>query len=192
MGARQHIIIDPYQVGADYEGPDSGYEGIGLLNLQRAGLSDFVRFHGELSYRCLQRLEAEGVKLDFAFIDGMHTFDYVLTDFFYIDKMLRVGGVVVFDDLTYASIRKVVRFLVTNLPYSAIGPAPEPIGRRRSLIRKISPRGRLAERFLKPEHSRSDIELGIPKNFVALRKDRADVMGDGSNGTRRWDSHREF
>src|SRR5262245_60024635 len=37
VGARQHIIIDPYQHGSNHTGPDSGYEGIGLLNLKRAG-----------------------------------------------------------------------------------------------------------------------------------------------------------
>jgi predicted O-methyltransferase YrrM len=192
VGARQHTIIDPYQIGSGHEGPDSGYEGIGLLNLKRAGLSDFVRFYGELSYRCLPRLENEGLKLDFAFIDGMHTFDYVLNDFFYVDKMLNVGGVVVFDDLTYPSIRKVLRFILTNLPYSPMGPAPADIGKRGRLKRALSPRGPLAQPWLKPELLETDFELGIPKGFVALRKDREDVMGDGSNGTRRWDFHREF
>lgn len=192
VGARQHIIIDPYQLGSGHEGPDAGYEGIGLLNLRRAGLSDFVKFYGELSYRCLPRLESEGVKLDFAFIDGMHTFDYVLNDFFYVDKMLRPGGVVVLDDLTYPSIRKVVRFILTNLPYSAIGPKPERLGRRERLVTRLISGHEWAERWIKVERSTPDGALGVPAGFVALRKDRNDIMGDGSDGTRRWDFHREF
>ena len=46
---------------------------------------------GELeafSYQCLSRLTEEHVKIDFAFVDGQHTFDYVFVDFFLIDKNL--------------------------------------------------------------------------------------------------------
>ena len=57
----------------------------------------------------LTRLCAEGERIDFAFIDGNHRFDYTLVDFFYIDKMLRLGGHVAFDDLWIASVRKVVK-----------------------------------------------------------------------------------
>ena len=50
--------------------------------------------------------------------DGMHTFDYVFIDFFYIDKMLNVGGVAVFDDTHFPSTRKVCRFILRNLGHS--------------------------------------------------------------------------
>jgi predicted O-methyltransferase YrrM len=73
------------------------------LNLRRAGFEDLITFYPEPSYRCLPRLEASQETFDFAFVDGMHTFDYVFTDFFYIDKMLPVGGVIVFDDVYYPS-----------------------------------------------------------------------------------------
>jgi len=43
---------------------------------------------------------ARGVKIDFAFVDGWHTFDYTLIDFFYIDKILRSGGLVSFHSMT--------------------------------------------------------------------------------------------
>jgi predicted O-methyltransferase YrrM len=112
VGAERHIIIDPYQLGSGHEGPDSGYEGIGLLNLKRAGLDRIVDFHAELSFRCLPRLLEQGVKADFAFVDGMHTFDYAFADFFFLDKMLGPGGVVIFDDLGYPSIRKLCRYIV--------------------------------------------------------------------------------
>jgi len=45
--------------------------------------------------------EAQGERIDFAFIDGAHTFDHVLVDFFYIDRMLNVGGIVAFDDVGF-------------------------------------------------------------------------------------------
>jgi hypothetical protein len=192
VGARQHIIVDPYQLGSNHVGPDSGFEGIGLLNLKRAGYDDLVTFYGELSYRCLPKLEAEGTRVDFAFIDGMHTLDYVLVDFFYVDKMLPVGGVIAFDDLGYPSIRKALRFILTNLPYSAVGPAPDPAQAGQRLLGAASSRLGRARNVLKPEVRRPDASLGLPSRFVAIRKERADVLGDGSAGTRRWDFHAEF
>src|SRR5262249_10878008 len=96
-------IIDPYQLTTVTEYSSDGYEGIGLLNLRRAGFEDLITFYPEPSYRCLPRLEASQETFDFAFVDGMHTFDYVFTDFFYIDKMLPVGGFIVCDVVYYPS-----------------------------------------------------------------------------------------
>src|SRR6516165_4631851 len=46
---------------------------------------------------------------------------------------------------------------------------------------------------LKPELTEPDTELGLPfANYVALRKRSDDILGDGSNGTRRWDYHQGF
>jgi predicted O-methyltransferase YrrM len=42
-------------------------------------------------------------KIDLAFIDGAHTFDYVRSDSRHALEMVRPGGVVVWDDCTYAS-----------------------------------------------------------------------------------------
>jgi predicted O-methyltransferase YrrM len=36
----------------------------------------------------------------------MHTFDYVLVDFFLTDKLLRPGGIVVIDDYSLPAIYK--------------------------------------------------------------------------------------
>jgi hypothetical protein len=57
---------------------------------------------------------------DFAFVDGRHHFDYVLVDFFYIDKLLRVGGYAVFDDLWLPQVRKVVSFVLRNRDYALV------------------------------------------------------------------------
>jgi hypothetical protein len=62
------------------------------------------------------------VTIDFAFIDGARTFDYALVDFFFIDKLLRPGGIVVLDDFSYPSIRSVCRYVLSNLRYKCIGP----------------------------------------------------------------------
>src|SRR3546814_16762242 len=85
-----HHILDPQQSG--------NWKGIGIHNLRTAGLWDSVDLHEESSEYCLPRLAQSGVILDMAFIDGWHTFDHTLIDFFYINRMLRVGGGVIFDD----------------------------------------------------------------------------------------------
>lgn len=56
--------------------------------------------------------------LDFVFVDGSHLFDHVLIDFFYMDKLLKAGGYVMFDDLCMPSIRKVINFILRNRSYS--------------------------------------------------------------------------
>lgn len=109
-GAR-HIAIDPFE-NSDVRG------GIGLHNLERAGLRHLVDFRDEPSYKVLPKLADAGVQVDFAFIDGMDTFDHTLVEFFHIDRILRVGGVVVFDDADWAAVRKAIRFVVTNRSYT--------------------------------------------------------------------------
>lgn len=170
-------------------------EGIGLLNLKRAGYEKMIEFHEAPSFRVLPKLEADGVRIDFAFIDGWHTFDYVIVDFFYIDKMLRVGGVVVFDDSYYPSIRKVCRYILTNLPYSVFQkPTPDTSHRvTLKLALKLPIFSDGVRRIAKPEILEPDHEMGLrDPGYVALRKEKEDVCGDGSNGTRRWDDHHEF
>src|ERR1700730_4551949 len=193
VGAERHIIIDPYQLGSGHKGPDSGYEGIGLLNLKRAGLDRIVEFHAELSFRCLPRLLDQGVKVDFAFVDGMHTFDYGFVDFFFLDKMLRPGGVVIFDDFYYLSIDKMCRYIVRNLPYSPIGPAAVRETGVKAALKAVLRSRPVTRRLLKPELTETDAELGLPfASYVALRKRSDDVLGDGTKGTRRWDYHQSF
>src|SRR5262249_46474160 len=83
-GGKSPTIIDSFPLTTVTEYSSDGYEGIGLLNLRRAGFEDLITFYPEPSYRCLPRLEASQETFDFAFVDGMHTFDYVFTDFFYM------------------------------------------------------------------------------------------------------------
>jgi predicted O-methyltransferase YrrM len=108
-GSGSHIAIDP--VANTY------YEGIAVENLRRAGLSDRVRVMAEPSQAALPRLHAEGLLIDFAFIDGMHLFDYALIDFFYIDLMLTTGGFVAFHDTWMPAVRDVVEFVLANRGY---------------------------------------------------------------------------
>jgi len=62
------------------------------------------------SFNALPQLLKNKTELDFAYIDGWHTFDYTPVDFFYIDKMLKVRGIVAFNDVSWRSVHKVINF----------------------------------------------------------------------------------
>ncbi len=105
-GGGRHVVIDPYQ--------SAWWEDIGRLNVQRAGYEEYVEFHEERSFLVLPRLLADGRKLDLAFIDGNHRFEHAFLDFFYVDRMLDVGGHVVLHDSWMPSLRKVLSYILLN------------------------------------------------------------------------------
>jgi predicted O-methyltransferase YrrM len=108
----QHIAIDPNQ--------SSDWQGIGRLNLERAGLDHRARVIEARSDEALPRLRDEGVRIDFALIDGLHLFDAALTDFFHADRMLEPGGVVVFHDTWMPAIAQAAEFVRTNRAYESL------------------------------------------------------------------------
>ena len=108
----RHIIMDPNQT--------SGYRGLGLANIERAGFLDMIELHERGSEIVLPQLFAEGLKIQAAIIDGWHTFDHTLVDFFYINKMLEVGGVII-DDTWFPSISQVVDHILTYPCYEIFG-----------------------------------------------------------------------
>lgn len=115
----KHYVIDPYQM---YE---ESYGGIGLNNLRRAGFSDIVEFIDKPSHLALAELAERNVTVDFAFIDGWHTFDHVLVDFFLADKILRTGGVMILDDTDWPAIEKAASFIIRNRNYKFIAGTPQ-------------------------------------------------------------------
>jgi predicted O-methyltransferase YrrM len=108
----RHVVIDAFQ--------STTWHNTGISNLRRAG-HDFVELIEELSEVALPRMMAAGERFEFALIDGMHTFDHTLIDFFYINRMLDVGGVVVFDDTQLPPVAKVVRYVLNYPGYELAG-----------------------------------------------------------------------
>ena len=106
----RHIAIDPAQTG--------GWRSGGLHQLERAGLREVVELIELKSHVALPQLLVRGDRFQVAFIDGWHTFDHALVDFFYLDLMLEPGGVLVLDDVGYPAINAVVRFILANRSYT--------------------------------------------------------------------------
>jgi predicted O-methyltransferase YrrM len=51
---------------------------------------------------------------DFIFIDGFHTFDYTLLDFFYANLLLKMNGIIIIDDAMHSGVSKCVKYIETN------------------------------------------------------------------------------
>jgi predicted O-methyltransferase YrrM len=103
------ISIDPHQ--------STSYHGAGVANVARAGLAGRHELVEKPDYLALPNLLEKGTRLQFAYIDGWHTFDYVLLDLFYIDKMLDAGGIIAFNDCGWRSVHRALGFLTSHRRY---------------------------------------------------------------------------
>jgi predicted O-methyltransferase YrrM len=193
VGGERHIVIDPFQ--------EQGWKGLGLFSAKRAGFGDLIEFHKEPSHLALPALVKAQRRVDFALIDGWHTFDYVMVDFFYVDLLLTVGGIAMLDDTGfYPAIRKVARYIATHRRYAPIdnGIRRTFSAKRRALnavsaLLGTQPLRAATKYILRPDILQPDSALGLPGgNFIAFRKVTDDPLGDGSSGTRRWDQHVDF
>jgi len=105
----KHIAIDPFE--------RSKWGSVGLDNIKRAGLSSRLQFYEKESSDALPGLVKKKEQFNFIFVDGKHLFDYTLLEFFYADKLLKVGDYLMFHDVWMPSVRKVLSFIVNNRQY---------------------------------------------------------------------------
>jgi predicted O-methyltransferase YrrM len=190
VGKRPHlVVIDPFQHG-------DIWQGVGLEQIRSAGFSDVVEFHERPSQAVLPELAAKEHPIQFAFIDGSHMFDEALIDFFYLDQMLEIGGVIVFDDVGLQPINAVVRFVLANRDYELVEVLEQL--RTEQLRTRVVKRGkRFVKRFLRrlgqtdkdpaPGHQQL-FRLMEGAYSVALRK----VAPDSRPWDRPWDHYHAF
>ena len=114
-----HVSIDPYQT--------KWWKSIGLRNLERCGLSDYLEFHESMAHESLPRMLERGDSYDLIFIDGGHLFDHTMLEFFYADLLIPIGGYVMFDDLWMPSQQAVVSFILNNRDYIWISEFSPPV-----------------------------------------------------------------
>jgi predicted O-methyltransferase YrrM len=100
--SKSHIVIEPFPWGGTAE-----------HNIQKEGLTEYVDIKYQKSDEVLPRLYYDKVRIQFAYIDTTKVFDTVLQDFYFIDKVLDVGGVVVLDDCNgrWPGVQRVARFI---------------------------------------------------------------------------------
>lgn len=134
--AATHHVLDPLQ--------QADWRGIGLRNIHAAGYGNMVKLHEVRSEIGLPQLLGSGVRIQAAIIDGWHTFDHTLIDFFYINKMLDVGGIIVLDDIAMPAVAKCARHILSYPCYRLFGQVPEPrktsvLGRARRQLSRVLP-----------------------------------------------------
>jgi predicted O-methyltransferase YrrM len=174
------VTIDPHQ--------SSGWHGAGMHLIRRAGFEGIVELIEQPSQLALPRLVEIGERFGFALIDGWHTFDHTLVDFFFADALLTPGGIVVVDDTGYPAINGVVRFILANRDYELVESVDYrddvrfSLRARRALKRMIRP---MARTDRDPSRANDRLFQRIARSeMVALRK-----RGDD---TRRFDHFERF
>ncbi len=110
-GAR-HAAVDPHERAM--------YAGVGLRQVQRLGAQAAFEWREAFSIHALSDAIRRGERHDLIFIDGNHRFDDVLVDFYLADQVLKVGGIVAFDDMWMPSVRTAVSFVATNRAYRVV------------------------------------------------------------------------
>lgn len=95
-------IIDPNQ--------KEEWNNIGLYNLTKVEFFNF-KFYSKRSEIFLPEQCKKGIEYDFAFVDGWHSFDQVFVEFFYLHRLLAIGGLLVFDDLHLDSIQSIIKYI---------------------------------------------------------------------------------
>jgi predicted O-methyltransferase YrrM len=169
----RHIVLDPFQ--------STQWRGIGIRNARQAGFGSLIDFREEYSELALPQLVREGVTLEFALVDGWHTFDQVMVEFYYLNRLLRVGGVIVFDDADRRSVNRVVRHALTYPAYSVYGteharqPAPSTLSRLRRGLATVP----AVSQFVRSDVLHRDWDLGIFGSCVAIQKIADDKRSSG-------------
>jgi len=170
-----HTIIDPYQ--------STEWKNIGIENLKRANIN-FFELIEKPSEIALPQLLSEGRVFDFAFIDGWHTFDHTLIDFFYLNRMITVGGVIVIDDVGMPGVNKLMRYLLNYPGYEMIGNVEIGVTVQRNLFdliikspftlfSKILPK-KIKYEIFASKIIKSDRKLKLKSSMIALKKTKED------------------
>ncbi len=180
-----HTIIDPNQT--------DGWQSVGIRNLNEHNF-DFYELVEQPSELALPRLLEQGRSFDLGFIDGYHTFDHALVDFFYLNRMIRVGGMIIFDDVSFPSISKLIRYLRNYPAYELVLPTDdrtgsEPFSIRQNVLRMFV---RVAKLF--PERTRKQLFSDRVNSGIIRVPELTSIVGlkKVSEDERRWDWYEEF
>ena len=118
----KHYGVDPCQFEI--------YGGAAMAALRECGLERCFELCEGPGHLMLPKLIERGVTIDFAFIDGMHTFDYTMIDLFFCDKLLRVGGILCVHDMNMPSKKKAVSYLMKYRKYDRVKSLRRPFRER--------------------------------------------------------------
>ena len=112
--------IDPFQT--------TQWKSFGLNLIKDIKLNNNHNLYEDKSYIMLPKLLEKKEVYDLIFIDGWHTFDYTLLDFFYADLLLKVGGIIIIDDAMHQGVGKCLRYLDSNYKHYKRIQSPNTVG----------------------------------------------------------------
>lgn len=173
----KHVLIDKFE--------HKNWKSVGLDLIEQAGLTNNTEFYEQYCYEVLPELLKAKRTFDFVYIDSTKQLDWLLVDFFYIDKMLSVNGIIVFDDASFPGITKLLRYVSQYPHYRVYGTYPE--NRKNKILSRFLPALKLlprSDKYIRPEVRKTNYQLGINAHCVALQKTGED--------TRNWDWHKDF
>ncbi len=102
------ISIDPFQ--------KIQWKNIGIKMIKELKYEKRHTLMTKKSYEAMPKLLKKYGELsfDFILIDGWHTFDYTLMDFFYSNLLLKVGGTIVIDDASHPGVAEFISNITKN------------------------------------------------------------------------------
>ncbi|MEO6731322.1 MAG: class I SAM-dependent methyltransferase [Ferruginibacter sp.] len=107
-----HLVIEP----------DSYWGNAAIHNIEIEGLSAYLQIRHGYSDKILTELFHANYRVQYAYIDTTKQFDVVFMDFYFINKMLDVGGVIILDDCggNWPGVQRVARFINTLPHYKVL------------------------------------------------------------------------
>lgn len=180
-----HTIIDPNQ--------STQWGNAGIKALKKFGYINFDLLEQPSEF-ALPRLIEQMKKYDFGLIDGWHTFDQTIVDFFYLSRLVVKGGIIAIDDVSIPGVRRAVQF-INNLPnFKFIGGInPLKISLKKEILEKgksvmnfvTRPLGqRIQKEFLNFNVYDRPASKRLNFSMIAFKK-----MGEDQ---RPWNWHRDF
>jgi predicted O-methyltransferase YrrM len=175
-----HIVVDPLQ---------SDWGDIGLLNVERAGYLDKISFERKFSDQVVPKMYYDSYRIQFAYIDSTKVLDVLMTDVYFINKILDVGGVLVLDDCGFPGIRVLVRFLSQHPSFEIFRTYDKDNSSKKvEGLKKLYLSGigllPFKNKALPNYNFSSDEQLGVNFSCLAFRKIKED--------DRKWDWHSNF
>ncbi len=174
-GAR-HTIIDPFQ--------NTDWDGVGVKHLEEVGIDFFHLIESRSEFALPRLLENSEGEVDLVLIDGWHTFDQTLLDCYYATRLLRVGGVLVIDDVGFPAVRRVVGFLQNFPCYEEFGS----VSTDRAKPAKRTTSGVLSV-FAKPQKWANVVSPKLYRKLFELQRTEMIALKKIAEDERNWDWH---
>ena len=162
-----HLVIEP----------DNYWGNAAIFNIEKEGLIDFLQIKNGYSDTVLTKLFHEEFRLQFAYIDTTKQFDVVMQDFYFINKMMDCGGIVILDDCggNWPGIQRVARFINTLPNFKMIEGhnknkvsfKKKAVGKILAFVINLLPFKQL---FYPTINFKTDEELGLDYSCIAFQK----------------------